>query len=351
NKADQTITFPNPGPQETTNRVGLSATASSGQGVSFAVVSGPGSISGDTNLTFTGAGVVSLVASQGGDANWNPAPEVTNTFPVSGVYVLTVQSAHGPTEPPPGDYVYAQGTVVTNSVQTPDASETTQHVCVGWTMTGHDPGSGEACQFVMTMTNNAVLTWQWSTRYWLDTEAGSHGAVNVDDGWQGADVTTQILAIAEPYYHFTGWTGDASGEANPLDLLMDGSKTVMAHFAENLAALGTPEWWLAQYYPGTNDFDSAELSDTDGDDYPAWQEWIAGTDPTNSCCNMRFCPDKKDRLTFISRTGRLYSIQYKSSMSDSTWAVMTNHIEGTGGMIVVTSTVPNAVFRLKVDLP
>ncbi|MBU1693958.1 MAG: hypothetical protein KJ726_06640, partial [Verrucomicrobia bacterium] len=39
NKADQTITFPNPGPQETTNRVGLSATASSGQGVSFAVVS------------------------------------------------------------------------------------------------------------------------------------------------------------------------------------------------------------------------------------------------------------------------------------------------------------------------
>ena len=82
-KAAQTIAFPAIGDKLTTDAVGLAATASSGLGASFDVASGPASISGGTNLTFTGAGSVSIVASQDGDANWNPAPEVTNTFAVS----------------------------------------------------------------------------------------------------------------------------------------------------------------------------------------------------------------------------------------------------------------------------
>ena len=92
------FTYTNSGPQDqtitdflptngsgfaTTDEVGLSATASSGLAVSFAVGSGPGTIAGGTNLTFTGAGSVSIVASQAGDANWNAAPDVTNTFNVT----------------------------------------------------------------------------------------------------------------------------------------------------------------------------------------------------------------------------------------------------------------------------
>ena len=62
--------------------VGLSATASSGLAVTFAVASGPGTVNG-TNLTFTGAGSVAVVASQAGNGSWNPAPNVTNTYSVS----------------------------------------------------------------------------------------------------------------------------------------------------------------------------------------------------------------------------------------------------------------------------
>ncbi|MBU4498064.1 MAG: VCBS repeat-containing protein, partial [Verrucomicrobia bacterium] len=85
NKGNQTIiNFPNPGPQEMTNRVGLFAQASSGLPVTnFIVLSGPGIIAGLTNLTFTGSGTVSIVASQAGDTNWNSAPSVTNTFDVT----------------------------------------------------------------------------------------------------------------------------------------------------------------------------------------------------------------------------------------------------------------------------
>ncbi|MBI2437734.1 MAG: choice-of-anchor D domain-containing protein [Lentisphaerae bacterium] len=67
----------------TTSTVGLAAQASSGLSVTnFTVGSGPGTISGLTNLTFTGSGTVSVIASQAGNTNWNSAPDVTNTFDV-----------------------------------------------------------------------------------------------------------------------------------------------------------------------------------------------------------------------------------------------------------------------------
>jgi hypothetical protein len=60
----------------------LSATASSGLPVQFAVASGPASIAGD-QLTITGLGVVTVVASQQGDAHWLAAPQVPRSFAVT----------------------------------------------------------------------------------------------------------------------------------------------------------------------------------------------------------------------------------------------------------------------------
>ena len=77
---NQTIDFPPIGDQGATDLFGLSATASSGLPVSFAVASGPAAISGGTNLSFSNTGTVSIVASQGGGGGWYAAPGVTRTF-------------------------------------------------------------------------------------------------------------------------------------------------------------------------------------------------------------------------------------------------------------------------------
>ncbi|NLG36166.1 MAG: hypothetical protein GX548_12515, partial [Lentisphaerae bacterium] len=77
----QTITFPAIATQIETNVLELSATASSGLPVGFAVGAGP-AIADGTTLTFSGTGTVSVVASQAGDGSWQAAPEVTNTFNV-----------------------------------------------------------------------------------------------------------------------------------------------------------------------------------------------------------------------------------------------------------------------------
>jgi hypothetical protein len=81
-KADQTISFSAIGDQLITNQVGLAATASSGLPSTFGVTSGPASLSGGTNLSFTGTGVVSVAASQAGDTDWLAAPDVVRTFNV-----------------------------------------------------------------------------------------------------------------------------------------------------------------------------------------------------------------------------------------------------------------------------
>jgi hypothetical protein len=89
-KASQTITFPTISTQTYgAAPLTLSATASSGLPVTFSVVSGPASVDGST-LTITGAGNVVIAADQAGNANYTPAPQVTQT--------VTVASASAPSE-------------------------------------------------------------------------------------------------------------------------------------------------------------------------------------------------------------------------------------------------------------
>ncbi|NCC52247.1 MAG: choice-of-anchor D domain-containing protein, partial [Spartobacteria bacterium] len=92
-KLDQTITFAPIAAQATNAALGLAATASSGLEVSFSVGAGPGNLADGTNLTFSGPGSVSVVASQAGDGVYNPAPDVTN---IIHVYALTAYA--GPYE-------------------------------------------------------------------------------------------------------------------------------------------------------------------------------------------------------------------------------------------------------------
>src|SRR5262249_40951951 len=82
-KQDQTITF-GALPNKTYGDASftLSATASSGLPVSFSILSGPATISG-SQVTITGAGSITVRASQSGDANWNAAPNVNQSFSVA----------------------------------------------------------------------------------------------------------------------------------------------------------------------------------------------------------------------------------------------------------------------------
>ena len=81
--ATQTISFPSVGAQAFGDApINLTATASSGLTVSFTLVSGPATLSGNT-LTLTGAGVVVVRASQSGDADFAAAVSVSQAIAVA----------------------------------------------------------------------------------------------------------------------------------------------------------------------------------------------------------------------------------------------------------------------------
>ena len=80
-KGSQSVEFEEIGRQIATNVVTLGATASSGLSVSYAV-EGPAVLEGNV-LTFTGAGTVTVRASQSGDENWEAAEAVSVAFAVA----------------------------------------------------------------------------------------------------------------------------------------------------------------------------------------------------------------------------------------------------------------------------
>jgi hypothetical protein len=81
-KTNQTVAFPAIPDQTPMGRVILTAAADSGLAVSFRVKNGPGMISDNNVLTFSGAGAVHVVASQAGDDLWNAAADVTQKITV-----------------------------------------------------------------------------------------------------------------------------------------------------------------------------------------------------------------------------------------------------------------------------
>lgn len=115
--------------------------------------------------------------------------------------------------------------------------------------------------------------------------AGLHGSITpsgVIRTNQGANVSFVIQPDA--YYHVQNiQTNEASaGTATNFtwyDISAPGTVTVS--FAATLAARGTPHWWLA-LWGWTNDFDTIESLDQDGDGLFTWQEYPPNTCPTNA---------------------------------------------------------------------
>ncbi|HKQ74055.1 MAG TPA: SdiA-regulated domain-containing protein [Blastocatellia bacterium] len=95
----------------------LSATASSGLPVSFAA-SGACTVNGAV-VTLTGAGTCSITASQAGDSNYSPAPDISRTFSIARADTTTAIIADAP-----------------------DPSVTDQQVTVNYNVAAKAPGGG-----------------------------------------------------------------------------------------------------------------------------------------------------------------------------------------------------------------
>jgi hypothetical protein len=112
---------------------------------------------------------------------------------------------------------------------------------------------------------------------------------------------------------------------------------------------GTPNWWLENY--------AVAEADDEGDGIPAWQEYVADTDPTNAASYFRITAMDNPPLAkvhFPSSSSRYYTLQRRQDLLTGSWTNVTGQtgIQGAGGLdsLHETEDAEQQFYRVEVRL-
>jgi hypothetical protein len=117
---------------------------------------------------------------------------------------------------------------------------------------------------------------------------------------------------------------------------------------------GMPDDWERIYFTSLTNMTAT--SDTDGDRFPDWQEYVAGTLPTNPGSRLVVTGVKSARtnlvLTWQSVSNRQYSIAWRTNLMAGTWSPVVSNIPGVAPVNVRTVSVDKAgsrFYRVQVE--
>lgn len=120
---------------------------------------------------------------------------------------------------------------------------------------------------------------------------------------------------------------------------------------------GVPYTWLDSYYAGLiidADYENAANADTDGDGLTGLEEYLTGTDPTDSSSVFAFSAPVFTAdgmvVTWPSVSGELYDISMKAQLSDVSWTPVAIGITGLVVETSYTATVSDVTGFFKVEL-
>jgi len=240
-------------------------------------------------------------------------------------FVLDIQSIHGQADPGVGLYTNVWGTEVSCSITNATLVDgTTQQVVSGWALTGEQGNTnGLDTALVFTQTNNAVLTWNWKTQYWLETGAGAFGQVDKPSQWVDAGDVIAVTAQPDVYYHVDSWMGDTDGASlngDTYTIPMTRARAIFALFAENISSNGVPHQWFDEQGL-TGDWETIGLLDQDEDGMLSWEEWVAGTSPTNAADVLKMDMEvhavgNSSMLIWKSVPGRVYKVWRSTDLTE-----------------------------------
>lgn len=172
------------------------------------------------------------------------------------------------------------------------------------------------------VTANGTVETVFTTRTFVITASveSAHGVINPSGAVMVTYGQSALFSIqAAPYYHIAYiFTNESVADINfaqndnQYDYVWSNvteNGSIKAFIDENLAAYGTPEWWLAQHGLTNTDFDTEALSDQDGDGHESWKEYVAGTIPTNAESVLQIVDMKSNNVvSWSSESNRLYTV-------------------------------------------
>jgi uncharacterized repeat protein (TIGR02543 family) len=215
----------------------------------YGIFMAPNSTAGYTNVFSLAAGdTIDFLVGRGADGVQSGSglkiqatlTLTTNNLPPIPTYTLVTQTPGGGSiSRSPNATSYLSNSVVT----------VTANASNGWTFLGWVGDSTTTSPTIsLTMTNNKVLQAIFGT--YLATAFASNGVVTVDPqlSLYPYGSSAQITAVPDPGSYFSQWGGSASGNANPLRLVMTNANTIVipyfgvlssGQFTLNLSASGS----------------------------------------------------------------------------------------------------------------
>jgi len=187
----------------------------------------------------------------------------------------------------------------------------------------------------MTGYTGAVLRFwlsmqQWGTdqdtlNVWVKTNAAASwfwiaGFTNFIASW-----TQQSIPLLNLSTHYTiGFVGNAK---NGFGVCLDDVEVIGYPADINVATNNTPLQWLADYHLEPSD--AGAMSDTDHDGMKAWEEWVAGTCPTQASSVLKVSNSWNAAtgqiLQWPTVTGRTYSVSWSSNLATAAFSpIVTN---------------------------
>ena len=233
----------------------------------------------------------------------------------------------------------------------------TRHFATGWQLSGTVDSQGTSTNVEFSVTANSVLTWQWDTEHWLSVSAREGGScTGADSGWYAAGAELDVTAVPDRYYEFDAWSGDRDSVNNPIQVEMSEPLALTANFALAYTESGVPQWWLGQYGM-TNNFEAAATEDTDGDGSKTWQEYVAGTDPTNANSVLKLLLDLQpgaNELRWDAAADRSYTVYFGSNLLEGVTNVLVEYYSLFPMSLILPDTLhaddPTMFYRIEVEL-
>lgn len=190
-------------------------------------------------------------------------------------------------------------------------------------------------------------------------DPGGTGNITNNPQFVNAPATNYHLLASSPCIN-TGtnqaWMVGATDLDGNLRIFGGGRVDMGAYeYQGSISAMSTN--WLAQY--GLPIDGSSDYLNPDGDAFNNWQEYVAGTDPTNATAYFRVTAVSNRSpwtVYFQSNTGRLYTLNGTSNLVNAVWTNVPGAGPrlGAGGLDSMPDTnVPpkGPFYRMKVELP
>lgn len=195
----------------------------------------------------------------------------------------------------------------------------------------------------------------------LTASAGAHGSIWPTNAVVSNGGSTNFVITPDAYYFVTNLYVNGQAQSATTNYVwsdVTANGTITVAFAQALAVSNsTPHWWLAQYGLTNSGltFDQAEGSDPDGDGMTAWQEYIAGCNPTSAASRFVLGQPEElaggNRIVWAPIEGRIYDVYWSTNVAAEFQTLETGITWPQGSVTDETYGAQQRIYyRLKVSL-